>query len=58
MKQFEDLTIKQLKRITEEYRQINPTLKTAEELLEELNNKGEKNANTSTSETSNRRKVS
>ena len=35
MKQFEDLTIAQLKRLYEQDRKLNPEFKTAEKLLEE-----------------------
>ena len=36
MKQFEDLTIGELRKITEEFKKENPDIKTAQELLEEI----------------------
>ena len=36
MKQFEDLTIKQLKKLYEQHKRLNPEFKTAQELLEEM----------------------
>ena len=41
MKQFELLTIAQLKKLYEEFMKQNPNFKTAEELLEELNKQEE-----------------
>ena len=38
MKQFEDLTIRELREQTEEYKERNPEIKTAQELLEEIEN--------------------
>lgn len=42
MKQFEDLTIGELKKLHEQYKDQNPELKTATELLEEVNNDSNK----------------
>ncbi len=39
MKQFEDLTIKQLKELYEQHKRLNPEFKTAQELLEEMEGK-------------------
>ena len=36
MKQFEDLTIAQLKKLYEQFKEQNPNFQTAEELLEEM----------------------
>ncbi len=37
MKQFEDRTIKELRKLTEQYKKQNPNFQTAQELLNELN---------------------
>lgn len=37
LKEFEDLTVGELRKITEEYKRLNPDVKPAQELLEELN---------------------
>lgn len=42
MKQFEDMTIAQLKKLYEQFLKQNPNFQTAEELLEKLNPKEEK----------------
>ncbi len=36
MKNFEDMTIKELRKLTEQFKDQNPEFKTAEELLEEM----------------------
>jgi len=36
MKQFENMTIRELRKITEQFKDQNPDFKTAEELLKEL----------------------
>ncbi len=36
MKQFEDLKIKQLKRLYDQHKRLNPEFKTAAELLKEM----------------------
>jgi len=38
MKQFEDLTIRELRKLTEDYKKENPNVQTAQELLDELKN--------------------
>lgn len=35
---FEDMTIGEVRRMTEEFKRLHPEVKTAEELLEELKN--------------------
>ena len=40
MKQFEDMTIKELREQTEQFKKQNPNVQTAQELLEELNQGG------------------
>jgi len=35
MKQFEDLTMRELKNLTEQFKEHNPNFKTAQELLDE-----------------------
>ena len=40
MKQFENLTIADLRKLTEEFKEKNPDTQTAEKLLEELNMEG------------------
>ena len=40
-KEFESLTIGQLKKLYEQFRNQNPNFQTAEELLEEMNNQKE-----------------
>ena len=35
MKKFEDMTIRELKRLTEEFQNQNPRIQTAQELLDE-----------------------
>jgi len=37
MKQFEDFTIKDLRKLNEQFKDQNPELKSAEELLNDLN---------------------
>ncbi len=41
MKQFEDITIAQLKKLYDQFLKQNPNFQTAEELLEEMNNEKE-----------------
>lgn len=41
IKEFEQMTIGELKKLHEQYLQQHPEMKTAEELLEELNNQKE-----------------
>jgi len=36
IKEFEDMTIRELKKLNEEFKKQNPEIKTAEELLEEV----------------------
>ena len=38
MKQFKDMTIKELRKLTEQYKEQNPNVQTAQELLEEIKN--------------------
>lgn len=41
MKQFEDMTIGELRKFTEQFKKKNPNVPTAQELLDELNTKQE-----------------
>ena len=41
MTKFEDLTIKELRELTEQFKEQNPKLRTAQELLDELEWVGE-----------------
>ncbi len=38
MKKFDDLTIKELRELTEQFKEQNPKFRTAQELLEEIEN--------------------
>jgi len=42
MNQFEDLTIRELRKLTEEYKEVNPNVQTAQQLLDELNTEDKK----------------
>ena len=42
IKEFESPTIRELRELTEQYKEQNPGVQTAEELLEELNEQREK----------------
>ena len=44
MKNFDDLTIKELRELTEQFKEQNPNIQTTQELLEELNTE-EKSSN-------------